>query len=180
MPTLQVNDKVSWVWNGLQYIWTFRKAISIVSLSLTLLYLLWAEVLEQRKYMRDQFEAGLSDLAKVEAAFAVAGNTAFREPSQIGSTVSLEAAEVLYLKAQDLRSELSSFPQANGRLDVLRDMYAGEVSDLIGSLNLIGTGGDAANKVLEEIHAVDLAATAYHEMADAYLASTWRTFWSAF
>lgn len=180
MQQSQLVNKVNVVWTIAVWIWTARKIISIILLVVSLAYLLWAELLEQRQYMRNQFTQETIQLSILEASFKQAGDAVFSGPSRDGRSITVELAETLYANAQKLQSDLNSFSQPNAELNVLRNAYAGAITDLLGALNLFEPGEVGTIRVLESLSKVDLAGTAYRNAADAYKNSFWQTFLSAF
>lgn len=180
MQQSQLVNKVNVVWTIAVWIWTARKIISIILLVLWLAYLLWAEVLEQRQYMRNQFTQETVELAVLEASFKQAGDAVFSGPSRDGRSITVELAETLHVRTQVLQSDLNSFAQPTSQLKMLRDVYAGSLTDLLGALNLFDPGEEGTIRILEALTTVDLASTAYHAASEEYKNSVWQTFLSAF
>lgn len=173
-------DKAGPFWTFVRFVVAIRHILLIVSLGATVAFLLASETLEQRRTMLADFGKAQIELAKLEAEFGKAGGAAFTGPSQDESSITVPDAVALQDAARALRSGLLSAPAPNVKVDLARQRYAGELADLLGTLNLFEPGADGTIAVLTALEAIEGPAALYHDAAEQYQTSVWTSFWAAF
>jgi hypothetical protein len=169
-------------WTFVRFVWAFRNIIAIVSLLLTVFYLMFSETLEQRRFMLSEFSEAYQNVSVAEGELKTTGDRVFREPSRSGAPVPAEAAAALENAVRDLRSALVAAPAPTGEIEQTRAAYAAELSDVLGAINLFELDGDGEGtiRLLGALDAVERPALAYGEAVNDFQTSVWTSFWAAF
>lgn len=172
--------KLGPVWAVIQFLWSIKRIVAIVSMLTALVYLLASETLEQRRTMLAEFAKADSIVADLEADFKALGDEAFSGPSRDGRSVTPDLGSRLYKATQALRSELASLSPPTNAIEHALIRYTASLSDLQGSLNLFEPGAEGTISVLRALDAVEEPAADYRLAATKYERSVWRSFWAAF
>lgn len=173
-------NKLGPIWTGIQFVWSIRRIIAIISMLTALVYLLASETLEQRRTMLAAFSANDAQVASLETDLKVHGDAVFSGPSRDGRSITVEQARQLYVTVQLLRSELASLSSPTGKIERAVRLYTTSLSSLQGALNLFEEGEAGTISVLEALAAVEAPASSYRAAAASYENSVWRSFWAAF
>lgn len=173
-------NKLGPIWTGIQFVWSIRRIIAIISMLTALVYLLASETLEQRRTMLASFSASDKVIAELEANLKIQGDAAFSGPSRDGRSITVEQARQLYASVQLLRSELAALSSPTSKIERAVLQYTTALSSLQGALNLFEEGEAGTISVLEALSAIDVPASNYRVAAAKYESSVWRSFWAAF
>ncbi len=173
-------SKLGPVWTVFQFLWNIRKIVTIILLVLTLVYLFFAETLQQRRFMLTQFSEAQAVITDLEAEMKRLGDEAFSGPSRDGRSITSIQAHELYAGVQDLRSELATLAPPNAALEIARNSYVNSLTVLLGRLNLFEEGEDSTVSILRALEGIEVPAANYREAAKRYQNSVWRNFWAAF
>lgn len=168
------------IWTFIQFLWSIKRIIAIFSMLLTLVYLMAAETLEQRRTMLADFNIAEANIASLEKSLKVSGDSAFGNSSRDGRSITVEIAADLYRATQDLRSGLATLSAPNNRIVATRDAYVASLTKLQGQLNLFEVGEEGTISVLEALHAVEIPAANFRKSASSYQNSVLRSLWAAF
>lgn len=171
---------INFIWNLLQLFWTFRRVISIIAMAMTVMYLLFGELLEQRRFMLQEFATAHQRVVEAEAKLKIAGDAVFRGPSRDGRSITYEGAEALYKSVQTLRSLLAGLTAPTYDIETATKSYLERLTTLQGKLNLFEEGKDGTTSVLEALEELEGPSAEFHSQAEGYQTSTWRTLLSAF
>lgn len=174
-------DKTGLLWTIGRTLWALRNLITIVTLLTTVLYLMFSETLEQRRYMLDKFSEAQNRIAAAEGVLKTAGDFAFKNPSKSGASIPTEVTEALESAVRNLRMTLLSAPAPTNSIQRTRTIYASELADVLGAINLYEPGGDGehTNNVLRALVALEKPATAYKKAATRFQTSVWASLWAA-
>lgn len=173
-------NKLGPIWTIIQFLWSIRRIIAIISMLTALVYLLASETLEQRRTMMVAFSASDARIASHEAGLKVSGDAVFSGPSKDGRSISLEQAQTLYAQVQSLRSELASLSAPTEEIERAVVLYTASLSSVQGAINLFEVGEDGTVSVLEALASIEAPASMYRAAASGYKNSVWRSFWAAF
>lgn len=163
-----------------RFIWAVKGLISIVLLIGMFVGYITSEMIEHRRTMLKDFNSALSTIGAAEATFREAGELAFKGPSRIGESVTVEQVRSLEEAVLGLRAALLESLTPNGAIEQARDAYVRSLTDLQGRLNLFTPGVEGTEAVLEGLVLVQPPADAYHEAATSFQTSVWTSFWAAF
>lgn len=124
-------NKLGPIWTFLQFLWSIKRIIAILSMLTALVYLMASETLEQRRTMLAEFNKSNSVITEFEAVLKSSGDSVFSGPSRDGRSISEELAALLYTATQNLRSELATLSAPNGTIDAARDAYVNSLTRAI-------------------------------------------------
>ena len=179
MQQSQMMSKIGPVRTFVQFVWALRRIVAVILLALTLIYLLFSETLEQRRFMLGEFSKAQEEISALEAAVKKQGDAVFREPSRSGRSVSSLHAENLYRSAQALHSALLAMSPPNRTIEATRNEYARSVAKLLGTINLFEEGEEGTISVLQALVEIEIPAANFREAAEKYQNSVWVSFWAA-
>ena len=157
-----------------------KKIIAIISMLVTLVYLMASETLEQRRTMLADFNISEATIADFESNLKVRGDSAFSGSSRDGRSMTAELATDLYTATQSLRSELATLSAPNSDIELARDAYVKSLTNLQGKLNLFEVGAEGTISVLEALTAIERPAAIFREESSSYQRSVLRSLWAAF
>jgi hypothetical protein len=180
MPQSPTMNKIGPVWSFLQFLWSMKRIIAIISMLTALVYLMASETLEQRRTMLADFNKSEAIIADFEAAFKASGDRAFGGSSRDGRSMTVELAENLYTATQTLRSELATLSAPNSGIQVARDSYVKSLTNLQGKLNLFEVGAEGTISVLEALDEIERPAANFRKETSSYQNSVLRSLWAAF
>ncbi|MEE2633100.1 MAG: hypothetical protein VX940_02230 [Pseudomonadota bacterium] len=180
--SLRMNNRAGCFWTVVRFVWTLRNIISIVLLLSTVLYLMFSETLEQRRFMLAEFSKAQNSISAAEGELKAAGDLTFRMPSKTGASIATETIVALENATRALRATLIAAPAPTTPIEESRAVYASALADVLGSINLYEPGGDGerTNAVLFSLASLEDPANAYKRAATAYQTSVWKSFWAAF
>lgn len=181
MQQLLRMNKSGPLWSVVRLVLAFRSIIAIVLLLLTVVYLMFSETLEQRRYMLTEFSASQREIALAEGILKDVGDTAFNVPSTTGGAIHLEDASALADAARELRSVLLAAPAPTSAIEGARAAYATVLADVLGAVNLYSPDddGESTIRILHALEAIERPAVGYADAARSYQTSVWVSFWAA-